>query len=181
MAEHPVAETEEWRAIPGHPGYEASSLGRVRSVDRWIVTPGGRRWFHIGGILRPNPNARYHAVRLGYGKPMTTAHVVVCETFHGPRPSRNHEVAHWNGDSMDNRATNLRWATRSQNALDRNRHGTMAIGPANYLTKLTKADVIAIRKLRAKGMTLQAIGARFGIGQSHVKRVADREAWKHLP
>lgn len=41
MAEHPVSEPEEWRPVPGHPGYEASSLGHVRSVDRCAMRASG--------------------------------------------------------------------------------------------------------------------------------------------
>ena len=33
---------EEWREIPGYEGYEASSLGRIRSLDRYLEFVG--RW-----------------------------------------------------------------------------------------------------------------------------------------
>lgn len=56
---------------------------------------------------------RPHPVRLN---------VIVCETFHGPRPP-GQQAAHNNGDKLDNRAANLRWATPSGNALDKARHG----------------------------------------------------------
>jgi hypothetical protein len=42
--------------------------------------------------------------------------------FVGPRPE-DREIAHWNGDRADNRLVNLRYATKSENALDRVRHG----------------------------------------------------------
>lgn len=43
---------EEWRSVPDFPYYEASSLGRVRSLPRTIMTERGRRVFR-GKMLRP--------------------------------------------------------------------------------------------------------------------------------
>jgi hypothetical protein len=51
-------------------------------------------------------------------------HVLVAETFLGPRPSPAHQVAHENNDPQDNRLENLRWATRTNNMSDRVRHVT---------------------------------------------------------
>ena len=184
MADHPVSEPEEWRPVPGHPGYEASSLGRVRSLDRWITCGNNTtewRHFHPGIILKLGPRAKY--LRVGFGKGGNKhVHVVICETFHGPRPSADHHAAHWNGVNSDNRATNLRWATRIENKADELRHGTRAQGSRHGRTRLTEADITAIRSLRSEAMlSFRAIGKRFGIGSSSAKRIVDREVWDHLP
>ena len=50
-------------------------------------------------------------------------HILVCEAFHGPRPSPKHEVRHKNGISSDNRAENLEWGTRSDQRNDDVRNG----------------------------------------------------------
>jgi len=34
---------------------------------------------------------------------------LVCEAFHGPRPSPEHEVRHRDGNITNNRASNLMW------------------------------------------------------------------------
>lgn len=38
-----------------------------------------------------------------------------------------YDVAHNNGDNTDNRAVNLRYATRSENEQDKFKHGTRAV------------------------------------------------------
>ncbi len=159
MARKPVPEIEEWRPVPGCPGYEASNLGRVKSLDRMVIYKDGRKpRFFPGVVLRPNPGARYHAIRLGVPNTMTTAHVIICEIFNGPRPSPDHEVAHWNGNGLDNRASNLRWATHKENKVDEIRHGRRRSGIDNGYAKLTEADIRAIRKLRVTTeLTIRAI------------------------
>lgn len=111
---------EEWRPIPGWEGYyEASSLGRIRTVG---VGPGRRE----GRILKPNASVRYYRVFLSRdGKPQGKyVHRLVCETFNGPpENSEMSNVLHWDDNPLNNRADNLRWGTLSDNMHDRVRNG----------------------------------------------------------
>jgi hypothetical protein len=115
----------EWRDIPGYPFYQASSDGRVRSVDRvvhfspsWRAPQGYKRWTK-GRELRPavhnspRNNSGHLMVMLGR-KVHLDVHVAVALAFHGPRPE-GCEVLHLNHDPADNRPENLKWGTRSEN------------------------------------------------------------------
>ena len=106
---------EEWRPIEGFPGYEVSSLGRVKSLRR--------REPHI---LRPCTNRGYRLVSLAGPRGARTkkVHQLVADAFDRPRPSLKHEVRHLNGIRGDDRAENLRWGTRSENMQDALVHGT---------------------------------------------------------
>ncbi len=121
--------------------------------------------------VSPNPTVRRHS---------HLVHVLVCAAFHGPKPSPTHEVAHWNNDPLDNRPSNLRWVTSMANKADMIRHGTRRVGSKINFAKLTQAEVLAIRRLRAKGLTLRTVGERFGISETHVRRIAIGERWGHL-
>lgn len=119
------AAAEEWRAIPGHEGsYEASSWGRIRSLDRIVGYKDGRSRFSAGQILRQTLNQRSHRymVSLGFGG-QVEVHVLVARTFLGPCPD-GMECCHNDGDSTNNSIGNLRWDTHSENNRDRRRHGT---------------------------------------------------------
>lgn len=116
--------TEEWRPIPGYEGvYEASSLGRVRSVDRVIVDKRGVTRKLKGKVLSPAGSKSGH-LRVNFGKNFgsQSVHHLVLITFVGPRPE-GMESLHKNGKPEDNRVTNLRWGTRSENLLDMVKHG----------------------------------------------------------
>ena len=181
MADHPVTEPEEWRPVPGHPGYEASSLGRIRSMDRWVAYSNGHQHFHSGAILRPMRRGKYHRVNLGptRGK---AVHVIICTVFHGKKPSKRHHVAHWNGNAHDDRAANLRWATPKQNKADDLRNGTRYQGSKCRQAILAEQDVIEIRRLRAvDGLTLQAIGNKYEMTRSRIWDVCFGRSWRHVP
>ena len=53
-------------------------------------------------------------------------------------------------------------------------------GQNHYNAKLTDADVVEIRKLRAQGETLKSIAHRFGVHLSLIHLVAHRRNWKHI-
>ena len=116
----------KWLPAPGAPGYEVSSDGRVRSVPRLITYRDNRKpkWhegcerktFLVKGYLHVTLNVHRR-------KKNFYVHLLVCEAFHGQRPSPSHEARHLNGIEIDNNAENLMWGTKSENAQDTLRHG----------------------------------------------------------
>lgn len=137
---HSGDQMEEWKPIPGHFGYEASDMGRLRSIDRTIVFEayttrcGVERAASVrkfkGRILRPARCASGHwSTPLGRGSGKFV-HVLVMLAFVGP-PPEGHEVAHNDGDPSNNSLSNLRYATRSGNMLDKVHHGQCLLSVAH--------------------------------------------------
>ena len=121
--------TEEiWKPVPGYEGrYEVSDIGRVRSLDRAVICMGEIKGAYVsrkkGRVLRPGPSNYGHlSVVLGRGK-TRMVHELVLRAFVGDPPDK-HECCHNNGDPTDNRLSNLRWGTRSENIRDAINHGT---------------------------------------------------------
>jgi hypothetical protein len=104
---------EVWKLVPEYDGkYEVSDQGRVRSFRRYPQ----------GVILRPGRMPGGHlSVALGRGNSQCV-HKLVLLTFVGAAPDK-HECLHINGIPNDNRLTNLRWGTRSENMKDAYAHG----------------------------------------------------------
>lgn len=113
--------TETWAPIPRHPGYFASSLGRIKSTRRHgdgrIIKPWrtGKRANYLAVDLA-TPGRRRGVKRL--------VHQLVLEAFEGPRPEWADAVRHLNDVGTDNRLVNLAWGTGSQNQSDAVRLGT---------------------------------------------------------
>lgn len=175
MAE-PTYSGEEWRDIPGIEGYEVSNLGRVRTKPK---------------ILSQylNPSTGYYTIRLGKSPQQFNGptHQLVCRAFQGEKPSDKHLVAHWDGDRLNNKADNLRWATHSENLADALRHGTSPLiqyrskshsRSKHPMARLSEADVASIKARYAAGERRDELAKEYGVSTTHIWRVGSGKNWK---
>jgi hypothetical protein len=103
---------ETYRPIPGYLNYQVSDVGNV-------IGPSG-------ALLTPHPDYKgYPVITLSCGGKRTTVpvHRLIARAFLG-EPQDGQEVRHLDGVKTNNVVSNLRWGSRSENALDSVRHGS---------------------------------------------------------
>jgi hypothetical protein len=118
-------QTEIWLRIPGYEThYEASNLGRIRSVERVVVDIKNNRprtRVFKSKILRPNSNKDGRlSVMLsinGVCKRILISRLV-CLTFHGLPPEGKTSVLHYDDVKTNNASENLRWGSQKDNMSD---------------------------------------------------------------
>lgn len=118
--------TERWLPVPGFEDtYEVSDRGCVRSLDRLVWDERGY-WKPVRGrMLQQSRTGLYPGVML-HRSPLPPkkirTHILVLETFVGPRPEGMHGC-HYDDNPMNNRLDNLRWDTPRANRMDEIRNG----------------------------------------------------------
>lgn len=187
MAPIEQSDHEVWKPIPGLDWYEASTWGRIRSVDRVLEVMG--RWglmkrFYPGKILRPKrkPNGAgltYLCFYAGGGVELQV-NGAVCLTFHGEPPSDKHQAAHLDGRTHNNRPENLAWKTVTENAADKVRHGTAPIGVKNAMARLNEAIVADIIRRYAAGEKSQSLADEYQVSFATVLAVMRGDTWAHV-
>jgi hypothetical protein len=109
-----------------------------------------------------------------------TVHSLILETFVGPCPD-GMEACHWDGNRLNNQLDNLRWDYPKNNAADRVKHGTLAIGSRNGSARLVESNIATIGRLRSEGWTYEAIGDLFDVGGKAIRSAHLGETWRHAP
>lgn len=117
---------------------------------------------------------------------LVRANRLVCEAFHGPPPTSVHQAAHKNGINLDNRESNLYWATPKENKQDSIRHGTYAHGGRasnqHGRAKLSEDKVIKIRaNYSGTRGEIRRLAIEFGVGLTAIKNVLEGKTWFHVP
>ena len=111
---------EIWKDIPNYEGYyQASNLGRVRSLDRTVLTINGQERLYKGRIKKGTvSNKGYRLCRLSINGLSRTFKFsqLVAMTFLGHEPNgHNLVVDHINGDKSDDMVDNLRIVSHRAN------------------------------------------------------------------
>jgi hypothetical protein len=164
---------EEWREIPGWPGYEASTHGRVRSTRR----RGAGAPIILACSVDRDGYAKVNLCGASGARRQAARSVLVAETFIGPRPAPKMHVCHGNNVRLDDRLINLRWDTQVGNFADQLRHGTRQMGERSAVARLTEEQVRAIRA-DTRGDTV--VAATFGVCKGNVHAIRTRRTWRHV-
>lgn len=175
---------EEWKAIPGYEGlYEASTLGRVRSLDRLIHCRNGSVKQYRGTVLTPSTtNTDYLSVQLSRdGKPIRyLVHRLVALTFI-PNPDGLEEVNHKDGVKRNNELSNLEWMSRVRNIRHAMGMGLIqGLGEDNPAAKLTESDARLIKEYSRLALHPKELARAFSVKPSTITDIQLGRSWQHI-
>ena len=123
------------------------------------------------------------AVMINGKRSATGAHRVVWTHFNSTIPD-GMTINHKNGKKDDNRPENLEVATYSENR----RHALTVLnvnrsqpkGSLHPKTHIVESDALEIRKLRAAGIMIRVIAAKYGMTKKAISAICNRHTWKHI-
>lgn len=171
---------EEWRDVVGFEGYyQVSSMGRIFSAARIVMRKNGIEMTVAERFIKPRLNhGGYWVVTMSRdGNPThKQVHQLVALAFIGPCPD-GMEVAHGDGDSLNNCDWNLRYDTPQGNADDRVKHGRLPRGEVHPTAKLSEAQVITIR-CDSRGH--KNVADVHGVSESLIRMIRKGSIWKHV-
>jgi len=175
---NPTNQNEIWKPIPGFPGYEASSLGQIKSYRRCKK----------GRILKPRVNSRGYLqiiIQCDLEDITRLIHTLIALTFIGPRPTVRHTIDHKDGNKLNNLPDNLEYVPHSENLKRAFKLGLRnSKGEKHSQAKLTEATVLEIRKEFDRqpyylGL-IRDMAIKYKIHQGTMKDIIRRKRWKHI-
>ena len=167
---------EVWKTIPGHPRYDVSNLGRVRS---WNYT-GCMGWKILMPTFRDRKTKRQY-INFSHENKIYCyrIHVLVLRTFVGPRP-HGMVGCHNDDNPLNNSLSNLRWDTHKGNGRDKKINGKSFPGESNPASKLKDSDIVNIRNMYKLGFSQRCLSRLFHVSRPAIRYIIDREKWKHI-
>ena len=163
---------EVWKTIEDHENYSVSNLGRIKNQK--------------GQVLKVYIYDGYSKVSLYIknkqkGK-LYLVHKLVLKAFVGDVP-KGKEVHHVNHNPLDNRLSNLKYVTHSENVkiayASGRKQPPLKKGEENGRSKLKSNEVLEIRRL-CNHIPRSLIAKIFKISRVHVYYIETRQTWKHI-
>lgn len=174
-----TADGAEIKLCPSYPGYGVTKDGRVFSYH------GDGRYSSIDYNRTPylmkmsvNRNG-YKRVLVCPRRKTTVVHHMMADAFIAPY--RKHMwVRHLDDNKTNNVVCNLAYGTIEDNAKDQIRNGRTMTGSKNHRSKLREADVLCIRELVTRGITIRSIALAFNVRVGAIYAIQNRQTWRHI-
>lgn len=181
-----VNSNETWRPVPGYPGYEASSLGHIRSFKR----------SKHPRLLRPAKKSRgylFVGLRKDGHTDIKSVHAIITLAFIGKCPD-GLEVCHTDSNPANNAINNLRYDTHLNNMQDAVAAGRMMQSRISsrkgykrpYLArfpfrKLSDEDVRSLILDHKSGkFSYLKLASKYGVGYSTVRKICCGKRYKDV-
>lgn len=179
---------EIWKDIPGYEGYyQASNLGRIKSIDR--ITTAVSSWNdvvinrHYKGIIKKITlkSIGYQQVTLAKeGKhKRELVHRIVALAFID-NPLNKPEINHIDGNKSNNAVDNLEWATSSENQIHANDVLGCQVGEKHPLSKFKNIEIPEIIKEYSTVKNYKKIADKYSVYPSTIRRIVLRKTYKNV-
>jgi hypothetical protein len=173
---------EIWKKIPHFSRYEASSYGRIRSLNyknsgtTKVLKPSDGGDGYLKTMLQDD-NGKYKSWRI---------HKWIASAFLGEK-DKGQEINHIDCDKKNNKPENLEYCSRSENVKHAFDNGLMIAkrGSLNGMAKLTEQDVREIRqhaKDNAPNYGRKALAKKYNVSEAQIKDIITRRRniWPHI-
>lgn len=171
---------EIWKDLESFPGYQVSTLGSVKSVNRFRKTKGNYLAKVKGRNLTIRKNKRgYLECRIKNIDKVI--HRLVAQTFLSNIENKP-QVNHIDGNKTNNKLYNLEWVTGSENQ----KHAIkLGLKPSvkeenNPNTHLTNEEVSNIKELYNNGKSIANLSVTFKINIEIIRSIVYGNSWKNI-
>lgn len=174
---------EKWCDIEGFEGfYQASSLGNIRSVDRYVERSDGRLVFCKGRVLSTFQGTTCNYLSVQLSKHNTPSkhlvHRLIAKTFLGLRPDSDLEVNHIDGNRHNNRVDNLEIVSHQQNIDHSVATGLKNdYGEKHAHAKLTNQQAADIRDMWKRGVKQKDMAEMYGVHKQVICNIVNYKTY----
>jgi len=170
---------EEWKPILGFEGlYEVSDVGRIKSLDRLVVTEKRGNYSIPSSIMTPKKDVQGYlkiCLRKDLKSHMFLTHRLVALAFI-PNPTKYPQINHINGIKDDNRLENLEWCNNSMNQ----KHMIEVLKTHNTAGKINGTAPKCIKVDQIDKKTDQIIKTWPSIKEAIKAKAATKSVWRAL-
>jgi hypothetical protein len=177
---------ERWKPVLGYEkSYMVSNTGRVKSIDRHIITKDGKRRFFKGKILKNLfDKYGYNVVNLRQNKKpfikVSKVHRLVAIAFIDCENPSQYEVNHIDGIKTNNNLSNLEFCTTRENLLHAIENNLHARGENVSISKLKEWQVKIIKYHKYERGDVVKMAQRYNITRVTVRHIREGRTWKHI-
>ena len=175
---------EEWVVVDDYESYEVSSLGNVRSIDRYISQCGRKDYFRAGKTKAQKTTMfgyrDVHLCKSGESKHIFV-HRLVAKAFI-TNPENKPEVNHKDGVKYHNWKDNLEWTTSQENKKHAVEMGLLTgrKGESHHNNKLLDEDIRFIRCWIDIGYKNIDIAEVFNVHTSTISSIKNGNRFNHV-